>query len=160
MNKNFGDIQSRLESLKQDVIDKHLQGFENLKDQYDKVKEVGEQGMAAFGLMKSSAGIKKLVGEFRKRAKGTEGTGENTKAEAGDVEAENIQDIEDAFIGEFGTFRDFADEMADEHIQSFNKEIQQFVFSYFDYEKYARDLEHDFHVITLDNYKVAIFDQY
>ena len=72
---------------------------------------------------------------------------------------EHIQDIEDAFIGEFDTFRDFADEMADEHIQSFNKEIQQFVFFYFDYEKYARDLEHDFHVITLDNYNVAIFNQ-
>ena len=93
MNKNFGDIQTRLESLKSDIIDKHLQGFENLKDQYEKVKEVGEQGMAAFGLMKSSMGIKKLVNEYRNRKSGSAGTGENVDTEAGDVEAEHLADI-------------------------------------------------------------------
>jgi antirestriction protein len=74
--------------------------------------------------------------------------------------AENIQDIESAFIGEFGGFRDFADETADETIKCIvNKDAQQFVFNNFDYEGYARDLEYSYNVITLDNYKVAIFDQ-
>lgn len=73
--------------------------------------------------------------------------------------AENISDIENAFIGIYDNFREFADDRADEEIKCIvNKDAQQFVFNYFDYEGYARDLEHDYRFIQLDNYNVAIFN--
>ena len=73
--------------------------------------------------------------------------------------AENISDIEDAYIGIYDNFREFADERADEAIECIvNKDAQQFVFNYFDYERYARSLDHDFHFIHLKNYNVAIFN--
>ena len=69
-----------------------------------------------------------------------------------------ISDIENAYIGEYDNFRNFADERADEEIQiKIDKHAQQFVFNNFDYEGYARDLEHSYNVIKLDNYSVAIF---
>tara|TARA_R100001086_G_scaffold243244_1_gene171884 strand:+ start:39 stop:635 length:597 start_codon:yes stop_codon:yes gene_type:complete len=73
--------------------------------------------------------------------------------------AENIQYVEDAYIGIYDNFREFADDRADEAIRCIvNKDAQQFVFSNFDYEGYARNLEYDFHFIQLDNYNVAIFN--
>ena len=73
--------------------------------------------------------------------------------------AENIEYIEDAYIGIYDNFREFADDRADEAIRCIvNKDAQQFVFSNFDYEGYARNLEYDFHFIQLDNYNVAIFN--
>ena len=74
--------------------------------------------------------------------------------------ADYISVIEDAYIGEYDSFEDYANEIADSDIESLvNKDAQQFVFNNFDYEGYARDLEHSYNVITLDNYKVAIFNQ-
>jgi len=74
---------------------------------------------------------------------------------------DNMQDIENAFISIYDTFRDFADERADEDIlNNIDKDAQQFVFNNFDYEGYAIDLRHSYNVIDLDNYKVAIFHQY
>lgn len=74
---------------------------------------------------------------------------------------ENIQDIEDAYINQYDNFREFSDELADETIECIvNKDAQQFVFNNFDYEGYARDLEHSYNVIDLNNYQVAIFHQY
>ena len=74
--------------------------------------------------------------------------------------ADCISDIEDAYINQYDNFREFADELADETIECIvNKDAQQFVFCNFDYEGYARDLEYSYNVITLDNYKVAIFNQ-
>tara|TARA_R100001460_G_scaffold103361_1_gene148479 strand:+ start:31 stop:627 length:597 start_codon:yes stop_codon:yes gene_type:complete len=73
--------------------------------------------------------------------------------------ADHISDIENAYIGEYDNFRDFADERAEEEILNIiNRDAQQFVFNNFDYDGYARDLEHDFHFIQLDNYNVAIFN--
>lgn len=73
---------------------------------------------------------------------------------------EEISSIEEAFLVEYDTFKDFADEQADEDIANLiPSEAQQFVFNNFDYESYARDLQHSYNVITLDNYKVAIFQQ-
>ena len=70
----------------------------------------------------------------------------------------NIKDIENSFLCTCNTFRDFADEVADEDIlNTVNKEAQQFVFNNFDYEGYAMDLRHSYNVIELDNYQVAIF---
>ena len=74
--------------------------------------------------------------------------------------ADHISDIENAYIGEYGYFEDFANEIADSDIESLvNKDAQQFVFNNFDYDKHARDLEYSYNVITLDNNRVAIFDQ-
>lgn len=74
---------------------------------------------------------------------------------------DEIQDIEDAFISTYDTFKDFADERADEDIINIiDKDAQQFVFNNFDYDSYARDLEHSYNVIDLNNYQVAIFHQY
>tara|TARA_R100000664_G_scaffold18656_1_gene27717 strand:+ start:29 stop:625 length:597 start_codon:yes stop_codon:yes gene_type:complete len=74
---------------------------------------------------------------------------------------DHIKDIEDAYINQYDNFREFADERAEEEILNIiNKDAQQFVFNNFDYEGYARDLEHSYNVIKLDNYDVAIFHQY
>jgi len=74
---------------------------------------------------------------------------------------ENIQDIENAFICTCNTFREFADERADEDILNIiDKDAQQFVFNNFDYDGYAIDLRHSYNVIDLNNYEVAIFHQY
>jgi len=74
---------------------------------------------------------------------------------------DKIQDIEDAFISTYDTFKDFADERADEDILNIiDKDAQQFVFNNFDYEGYAIDLRHSYNVIDLNNYQVAIFHQY
>ena len=73
---------------------------------------------------------------------------------------DHIKDIEDSYIGEYESFEEYANEIADSDIESLvNKDAQQFVFNNFDYDKHARDLEYSYNVITLDNYKVAIFDQ-
>ena len=72
-----------------------------------------------------------------------------------------IQGIENSFISTYDTFKDFADERADEDIlERIDKDAQQFVFSNFDYEGYAIDLRHSYNVIDLDNCEVAIFHQY
>tara|TARA_R100000654_G_scaffold58946_1_gene85657 strand:- start:456 stop:995 length:540 start_codon:yes stop_codon:yes gene_type:complete len=71
---------------------------------------------------------------------------------------DEIKNIEDNFINEYDSFKEYADEFADEEIYcQIPKEAQQFVFNHFDYDSYARDLECDYYVIDLDNNKVAIF---
>ncbi len=73
---------------------------------------------------------------------------------------DEIQDIEDAFISTYDTFKDFADERADDDIRyRIDKDAQQFVFNNFDYEGYAIDLRHSYNVIDLNNYQVAIFHE-
>ena len=95
-SKYLGDIQNRLDTLKQDVIDKHLQGFEDIKQKYDSIKEIGEEGMNAFGLLKGSLGIKKLVKAWKEKTsgkkEGKEGTGEN---EEGETEAPEVDEAGD-----------------------------------------------------------------
>jgi len=74
--------------------------------------------------------------------------------------ADHISDIENAYIGEYDNFREFADERAEEEILNIiNRDAQQFVFNNFDYDGYARDLEHSYNVIKLDNYNVVVFHQ-
>ena len=73
---------------------------------------------------------------------------------------DEISSIEETFIVECDKFEDFAHEQADEDILNIiPSEAQQFVFNNFDYDGYARNLKHDYNVIDLDNYKVAIFQQ-
>ena len=78
-----------------------------------------------------------------------------------DYSADLVQEAEESFITTADKFKDFAYEYAEEEIQNtVNAEAVQFVFNNFDYDGYARDLEHSFTVIELDNYDVAIFRQY
>ena len=75
-----------------------------------------------------------------------------------DYSADLVQDAEDSYITTADSFKDFAYEYAEEDIQSIvNKDAVQFVFNNFDYDGYARDLEHSYTIIELDNYDVAIF---
>ena len=72
-----------------------------------------------------------------------------------------VQEAEESFITTADKFKDFAYEYAEEEIQNtVNAEAVQFVFNHFDYDGYARDLEHSFTVIELDNYGAAIFRAY
>lgn len=73
---------------------------------------------------------------------------------------DEIPNIEEVFIIECDKFEDFANEQADVDIlDKIPSKAQQFVFNNFDYDGYARDLQHSYNVITLDNYNVAIFHQ-
>tara|TARA_R100000995_G_scaffold81835_1_gene55015 strand:+ start:38 stop:598 length:561 start_codon:yes stop_codon:yes gene_type:complete len=69
-----------------------------------------------------------------------------------------INQIEDAYVGEYDSLNDFAVEEANEHIGSVvNQRAQQFVSEYFDYESYANDLRHDYNIIDTVNCKIAVF---
>ncbi|MDC3382387.1 antirestriction protein ArdA [Candidatus Pelagibacter sp.] len=75
-----------------------------------------------------------------------------------DYSADLVQDAEEAYITTADSFKDYAYEYAEEDIRNtVNAEAVQFVFNNFDYDGYASDLEHDYTVIELDNYDVAIF---
>ena len=72
--------------------------------------------------------------------------------------ADCIRDIEDAYIGEYNSFEEYANEVADcDILERISKDAQQFVFNYFDYDKHARNLEHEYNLIKLDNHNVVIF---
>lgn len=65
-------------------------------------------------------------------------------------------DFEDAYIGEYDRFQDYADESADELIAC-SGDIPQTIRNYFDYESYARDLQMDYTVVDAPNGNVWIF---
>lgn len=74
---------------------------------------------------------------------------------------ELIEEAEKNYVGTCDSWQEFADEDADCRIEEIvNKEAKQFVYDNFDYEGYARDLRHDYTVLDLPNYKVAIFTNY
>lgn len=76
-----------------------------------------------------------------------------------DYSSDLVQEAEDSFICRADSLKEFAEEQADELINcTVNKEAQQFVFNYFDYEAYESDLNHDYVILELDNYDVAIFN--
>jgi antirestriction protein len=76
-----------------------------------------------------------------------------------DLEDE-INSIEDSYIGEYDSFDEYANEIADQDIECLvNQDARDFVYRNFDYKGHARDLEHSYTVIKLDNYNVAIFDE-
>jgi antirestriction protein len=56
----------------------------------------------------------------------------------------------DEYVGTFDTFKDYADETADEMIACHTSDgtAPQFLINYFDYDSFARDLEHDMTVIN------------
>ena len=71
-----------------------------------------------------------------------------------------IDEAENTYICKYDHFDDFANELADQDIETIvNKEAQQFVMSNFDYESYARELKHSYYSFELSTYEVAIFHQ-
>ena len=64
-----------------------------------------------------------------------------------------IVKAEENYVGTFGSFKEYADEWADEQLQ----DKDDFLKNYFDYESHARDLEYDFMVCYVSNYNVAVF---
>ena len=72
---------------------------------------------------------------------------------------EKIEYIENAYICTTSSLKEFATERADQEIFNMIPEnAQQFVLNNFDYEGYERELKHEYYIIELDNYNVAIFN--
>lgn len=72
------------------------------------------------------------------------------------ITADAIKDALDAYVGTFKSFQDFADERADEMMDCHKGKFADSIRPYFDYEKWARDLKHDYNTAeTADG--VAIF---
>ena len=71
-----------------------------------------------------------------------------------DVEADGtIDDARDHLIGRYESFREYADEVADEMLHG----VAEFAQRYFDYAAFARDLEYDYTVADCEDGDVFIF---
>ena len=69
-----------------------------------------------------------------------------------------VDEAEDKYITTCDSWKEFAIDWAEQEIeQTVNKEAVQFVLNNFDYDSYARDLQHSFSSFQLSNYSVAIF---
>jgi antirestriction protein len=64
--------------------------------------------------------------------------------------------LEDRFAGIYESFRDYADESADEMMRCHDIKDDHPVSRYFDYEAYARDLKMDMNIIDVES-GVAVF---
>ena len=71
-----------------------------------------------------------------------------------ELDNELIANAEDYYVGTFDSFQEYADDFADEQLYI----TDDFLKSYFDYERYARDLRYDYTVLDLSNSNVAIFN--
>ena len=77
-----------------------------------------------------------------------------------DYSIDLIDEAENTYICKYDHFDDFANQCADDDIlNKVNKDAQQFVFNNFDYESYARELQHSYYSFELSTYEVAIFHQ-
>jgi|TARA_R100000482_G_C5116051_1_gene143123 antirestriction protein len=70
-----------------------------------------------------------------------------------DLNNELIANAENNYVGTFSSFQEYADEWADEQLRDTDNVLK----NYFDYERYARDLEYDFMVCDVSDYNVAVF---
>ena len=70
---------------------------------------------------------------------------------------EDLENIDDAYYGEYDSFSDFAQQLADDTIEGLS-DNNSILASYFDYEKWERDLSHDYHEATGDNGTSIIFN--
>lgn len=64
--------------------------------------------------------------------------------------------LDDNYVGIYDSFRDYADETADEMIGS-DGQSDSFIARYFDYASFARDLQMDMHTVSLNDGRVAVF---
>jgi antirestriction protein len=69
-------------------------------------------------------------------------------------DGQDLEKIDEAYHGEWDSFKDFACDNADELMN-----IPEHISSYFDYEKYERDLSMDYAEAEADGYKVHIFNK-
>lgn len=75
----------------------------------------------------------------------------------------NIDDLLSEMQDKFQGFADNFQEFAEMYIEETNLEFQEmssYLKTYFDYESYSKDLKHDFTIIELSNYTVAIYSNY
>ena len=70
-----------------------------------------------------------------------------------ELDNELIANAENNYVGTFNSFKEYADEWADEQLHN----TDDFLKSYFDYESHARDLEYDYMVCDVSDYNVAVF---
>ncbi len=72
--------------------------------------------------------------------------------------ADLVSEAENAYITTADSFEDYAYQFAEDDINNMvNADAVEFVLNNFDYDGYARDLQHSYTIIELDNYNVAIF---
>ena len=69
---------------------------------------------------------------------------------------EDLDHIEDAYYGEYDSFSEFAQQLADDTIEGLNGNST--LASYFDYEKWERDLSYDYHEGEGENGSSLIFN--
>mgnify|MGYP000856733172 FL=1 len=72
-----------------------------------------------------------------------------------DVLTVDLDLVEEAYRGEWDTWRDFADNAADEFVLAGRDD--DILAQYFDYEAWARDLEYDYWTAPASNYHVHVF---
>lgn len=66
------------------------------------------------------------------------------------------EQLEDSFVGIYEAFKDYADETADEMLNSHDIKDDSPLSRYFDYQAFARDLAMDMHTISVSN-GIAVF---
>ena len=69
---------------------------------------------------------------------------------------EDLEHIEDAYYGEYDNFSSFAQQLAEDTIEGLDGNST--LASYFDYEKWERDLSYDYHEASGDNGTSIIFN--
>jgi antirestriction protein len=67
-----------------------------------------------------------------------------------------VKQAEDLYIGIYYSFRDYADEWADEKMACCGKNVPQFLMNYFDYEAHAKEMAWDYFTVDCKT-DVAIF---
>ena len=71
-----------------------------------------------------------------------------------DYEDYMVDEAENNYLGTYDSFQEYADDYADEIL---NDGISAYAARYFDFDKHARDLEHDYMVLDVPNFQVAVF---
>ena len=69
---------------------------------------------------------------------------------------EDLEHIEDAYYGEYDSFKDFAQQLATDTIEGLDGDTT--LARYFDWEAWERDLSHDYHEASGDNGTSIIFN--
>ena len=72
---------------------------------------------------------------------------------------EDLEHFEDAFHGTYDSFKEFAQDYADDTVEGLDSDGNSTLARYFDYDSFERDLSHDYIESMADNYKVHIFNR-
>ena len=73
-----------------------------------------------------------------------------------DYEDYMVDEAEDNYMGTYDSFQEYSDDYADEVLIG-NSLDKDFLANYFDYEKFANDLQYEYMTLDLPTYQVAIF---